>query len=330
MERMTTIRTTIITLLVVLISMPIFTLGCQEEELPPTPVETPVQGIALSSTLVPNTDFDVYVYVKQPEPTVVLQDMLGTPFDISVDSLALWGIATEETFALSGGLTLATAREAAELHSQIPEQSEVWTSLSDVTIYFVYGTGAAEAAFKTAISSNDFKYYDNQQALYELSLFPDGGETRMAGVAIVEPSETVVKLLAKYAAPDASDLMEVLLKTANLQVLTAGIYSAKQVDIAEIAKNMELTSILELDVGILASAKSAWPGLVVNPIVSKALEAAGYTKVALGELIIYKGYLDLGDDKTVPVMFRVKDNRLFTAVSGNQSYAETLLINLNI
>ena len=119
-------------------------------------------------------------------------------------------------------------------------------------------------------------------------------------------------------------------KIMDTAVEVFGEKGFKNSTISEIAKKADLASILELDVGILASAKSAWPSIVVNPIVGAALETAGYDKVKLGELTIYKGYLDVGNGKTVPVLFRVKDNRLFAAVSGKESYAEALITNLNL
>ena len=80
-----------IILIIILGTIPITVIGCQEEVQPPAPK----LGMELSSTLVPNTDFDVYVYFKQENPTTVPKEIIGTPSDVSVESLALWGIPSE-------------------------------------------------------------------------------------------------------------------------------------------------------------------------------------------------------------------------------------------
>ena len=198
MKTIRTRSTIFILLIIMLVAIPITGAGCQEkEETPPSPTA----DIALSSTLVPNTDFNVYIYLQQDNPTLVLGDIIGTPFDLTVDSLALWGIATEDTFTFSGGLTLDSSVDAANIHDQISGQDKIWTSLSGHTIYFVQGSGVASDTLKSAISTNDFKYYDDEEALTELSLFPDGGTTKLTAVAITRPSKTLVKLIAKKSRP---------------------------------------------------------------------------------------------------------------------------------
>lgn len=319
--------TIFIILVIMLVAIPITGAGCQEKEAPPPAA---VAGMELSSTLVPNVDLDVYVYVKQENPTTVPREIIGTPFDITAESLAMWGVATENLFTFGGGLTLASAADATSIHRQIPGQVEIWTLLSNLVIYFVAGSGTAADNLKSAISSNDFKYYDNREALYEVSLLPNGGTTRLAAVAIARPSQTLVKLITKEVDPETSDLLDVLIKTANLQVVTAGLYAPQQIDVAEIARDAELDTILSSDAGILASIKFGWPGVVVSPIVVKALESAGYAKVNLGDLTVFKGYLDIGNGRTIPVMLRVKDNRVFAAVAGQESYMETLIRSVNI
>lgn len=317
-------------LIIVLVTIPITGMGCQGMEVP-SPAA--VAGMELSSTLVPDIDLDLYVYVKQESPTTVPREIVGTAFDITTESLAMWGIATEDYFTFGGGLTMASAADASSTYGQIPPGRIIWTQLSEPVIYFVAGSGAAAESLKTAISSNNFKYYKNSEALYEVSLLPNGGTTRLAGVAIARPSQTLVKLISNEVNPDTSDLLDVLIKTANLEVVTAGIYAPEQINVVEIARGMELDTVLSSlssDVGILASIKSAWPSFVVSPIIVKALESAGYTKVNLGDLTVFKGYLDIGMGRTTPIILRVKDNRVFAAVAGQESYMETLISSVNI
>jgi len=322
----------VVLLAFMLVAVPAAGAGCEEEpeETAPAATTQPASGLMLSSTLVPDTDFDVYVYLKQEEPTVVSSSIVGTPADVSVIALALWGVAGEDAFTFGGALTFTGPDDAGAIHDQVTGHDEIWKLLSGRTIYFVHGSGQTLVAMKSAISENDFKVYDDEAGLVEMALLPDGGTTRLAGIAIARPSSTLVRLIARKAAPEASGLLDVLLKTANLQVITAGLYSAEQIDTKEITDEADLAGILEMEVGILASVKSAWPGVVVSPIVGKALESAGYEKAALGELTVYQGNLELDSGERVPVVMRVEGNRLFAAVSRTEAYAEMLISSVNL
>jgi hypothetical protein len=76
------------------------------------------------------------------------------------------------------------------------------------------------------------------------------------------------------------------------------------------------------------SLRFTWPGLVVGPIVQTALENAGYEKTVESEFTFYKGHLALGLEEDIPIFFRVEDNRLFVAVSLQESYARLLISNI--
>ena len=301
-------------------------LSCEEEKnLEET---TPPDRMGLSSTLVPDTDFDLYVYIKQESPTVVFKDVIGTPFDIEVVSMSIWGIATEETYALSGGLEFTSTAEATDMYSQVESVTDIWTSLSQETIYFAHGSGNVVNTFTSTISSNIFKYYDDEDAMAELAYFPDSSTTILTGIAIVKPSPTLVNVIVRNTTSDTAALLNVIFNTANLQIITTGLYSQHQINVSAIMENPELTNILASQVGILTSAKSALPGLVVGPIVKTALENTGYEEIIEGEFSVYKGYLALGLDNDIPVFFRVEDNRLFAAVSLQESYARLLINNI--
>ncbi|MFC2067355.1 hypothetical protein ACFLUO_10000 [Chloroflexota bacterium] len=327
MNNILTRLTISIILLILIVTIPIIGVGCEEEEIQ---APSPLPGIALSSTLVPNTDFDVYIYVKQENPTIVPKEFIGATADIAAESLSLWGIPTEDSFTFGGGLTLATSSDAANIHSQILSQGNIWTSLSNLTIYFVQGSEYAADTLKSVISTNDFKNYDDQKALLEVSMFPNSGTTKLVAIAIAKPSKTILKLIARKVTPKTSELLDALLPVAKLEVITAGLYAPQQIDIAEIAKDTRLTSILESDVGILASVKSGLHSALFSTIVDKALDSAGYVKTTLGELTIYKGSLDAGNGKLVPILLRVEGNRIFAAISGTESYVETLITSVNM
>lgn len=301
--------------------------GCEEEE---PQEQTPPSGIDLSLTLVPNTDLDVYLFARQENPTIVLNEFVGTANDFAVESLALWGIASGDTYTVGGGLTLPGKNEADELYRQIPDQTEIWTLLSDMVIYFVHGEGSTADALQEVVANNDFKYYNNQDAIDDIAVFPDGGETRLVAVAVTEPNDTLAQLTARYVTPEFSDLIETMFDTADLRLATAGLYSAKEINIAELARNAKLANILKLDTGILASVTSGWPGMLVEPIVHTVLENHGYTKTTLGDVTVYEGFLEIGDGKSIPIIFRIVDNHLYVAASGHESYAKNIISALKI
>lgn len=66
----------------------------------------------LAATRVPNLDLDVYLYHNQGSPTTVPKDLTGSSMDISVDSLAIWGIINANTYALGEALTFNNVDDA--------------------------------------------------------------------------------------------------------------------------------------------------------------------------------------------------------------------------
>ena len=324
----TKLLTTLLVLLIVtVIVTPIINVGCQEEKGQPTSLSSPNP---LSSSLVPNMDLDVYIYIKQDEPTTLPADMIDAPFDVVVESLAIWGIHSEDDFAFSGGLSLLSASDASNLYTQITPDKDMWTKLSGNTIYFVEGSGIAAESLKRAISKNDFKYYDDQKSLKVVAALPDGGATKLAAVAIVKPSKALIGRITGAADTEALGLINLGLKIVGLNVVVAGLYCPHQIDVAEIAKVIEHEgSIGESDLGVLILAKSGLPGFIVEPIVKKFLTEAEYAETNLGELTIYKGFLDTDDNKAIPVLVRLEGNYIFIAISGQESYAQTLITGVN-
>ena len=300
--------------------------GCQKEvtQPPPTSIHSD-----LSTTLVPNIDLDIYVYAKQDNPTTVPKSLVSTSLDLVAESIALWGIPTEDTFILGGGLTFTRAADAAQIHAQISGQAEIWTKLSDRTIYFVQGSGTTAETMKAAISKNNFKQYDDQNALPEVALLPDGGTTKLAAIGIVIPSETLTELIANNITPEYSGMANTLLAQARLQVVTVGLYAPQQIDVAEIVQEIEGNSIWEADLGILALIKSGLPGFVVSPIVKSILDKAGYVETTVGELALYKGYLDTDNGEAIPILVSIEGNRIYITLSGQEPYARKLITNVS-
>ncbi len=316
-----------ITVLVLLMAMPIIGAGCQGKG--ESLLTAPASG-ALLATLVPNMDLDVYVYVKQDGPTTLPADLIDAPIDIEVESLAIWGVRAGDDFAFGAALTLASASQAATVHSQITPKAATWAALSGSTIYVVQGSGTAASSLKTAITNNDFKYYDDNQALKALARLPGGGTTKLAGTAVVKPSKELIQYLAEDADPEGLGMINTILTIARLEVVAAGLYSPRQIDVARAAAAMKDNgSILDLDLGMLVVAKSGLPGFLVEPAVKKLLTEMEFTERSLGEFTLYQRSWDAGEGQAVPVLVRIEGNYTFAAISGEESYAETLISGIN-
>jgi len=313
-------------LLVLLAITSVLIVGCRGEEAQPTTTKPTYNK--LTATLVPNINLDLYVYIGQDNPTMVPKEIIGSPFDLIAESLSLWGLAIEEGFTLGGKLTLTNANDAAQIFTQIPSQSKIWASVKDNHVYFVGGSGVAAEALKTPITKNDFKYYDDQEALAEVMLLPDGGTAKLVAVAVARPSQSLLKVIAKNIAPEASNTINTLQRWARLQIITAGLYTPQYLDITEILQGIEQGTIWESNLGILVSVKSELPGFLVSPIAGRFLDNAGFPKLNLGELTIYQGILDIGNGKTVPVLLRIEGSRIFISISGQKSYAEELITSI--
>jgi len=317
----------LISLLVLLIATPIISAGCQEEveqaPAPPSPGE-------LSSTLVPNTPLDVYVYAKQDSPTAIPAEMVDVPHDIEVESFALWGVPAEDKFALGMGLTLTSARDASKVYAEIDLEKSGWKKLSGNTIYLVYGSGAAAEAVKTAISNNDFKPYDDSESLKAAATLPEGGTTKLAAIAFAKPSKALIGFLTKDADREGLEMINLVLKLVNLKIIAAGLYSPHQIDIAKLARAMESDrSISKLDLGVLVLVKSGLPGFLVEPAIEKLLTQKGFTETNLGGVTLYEGSWATNAGEALPVLVRIEDNYIFAALAGQQSYAETLITSVN-
>lgn len=313
--------------LALVMAIPITT-GCQAQEEPQP--SAPATG-ALSSTLVPNMDLDVYVYIKQDRPTTLPADMINAPIDIDVESLAIWGVSTEDDFAFGGALTLTDASLAAKIYSQIKPQAETWTKLSGSTIYYlVQGSGTAAESLKRAIANNDFKYYDDSKGLRAVATLPNGGTTKLAGVAVAKPSKALISYIAKGGDTEGLGMVNTMLTIARLEVIAVGLYSPEHIDVAKLAIAMEREgAIARLDLGILVLLKSGLPGFVVEPAVKKFLTEAEFTETSLGELSLYQRSFDTQGGQAIPVLVRIEGNRVFAAVSGKESYAQTLITSIS-
>jgi hypothetical protein len=280
---------------------------------------------ALSATMVPKVDLDLYVYVNQGTPTKVPRNLLGTANDITVESLAVWGIVKDDQYSLSGALTFTTASDASSVSSRIPQQPGIWTKLSDHIIYFVQGSGAESDAVKNAISNNNFKLFADSKALAEVAIMPAGGTTKPAANAIIKPNQAMVNLVKKYTGENTATTVQNIFDGAKPQVIVLGLYASEPIDIADVMQRAANNTLWDANLGVLASVNSIYPGLVFSPIATKLLDGQNFPKELIGNLTVYKIAIDAGKGKIIPLLVNVDGNHVFAAISGKESYAQAML-----
>jgi len=317
----------LIVILISLMIIPISSVGCRVDEkepaaptppaVPEAPPPPPYPG-ELSSTLVPDTQLDLYAYIRQENPTLIPAEAVGAPHDVSVESLSIWGVPAEDDFAFGMGITFTKASDASGLY----EQSDAWKKLSDNKVYLVQGSEVAAASLTTAISNNDFKHYDDEDGLKAVATLPDDGSTKMAGVIVAKPTEAVMSFIG---GTEGSEMINLLLQLADIEVIAAGLYSPEQIDLTSMMGAMgDGGSFLQIDLGMVILIKSGRPGFLVEPIVTKMLSETGYTETSVGDVTVYSGSWDTGGGAT-PALIRVEGDHIFIAISEQESYIETLI-----
>jgi len=300
----------------------IMPLACAGREQTGQPVNI---ATALSATMVPNVDLDLYVYVNQGTPTKVSRSLLRTPNDITVESLAVWGIVKDDQYSLSGALTFAAASDASSVSSRIPQQPGIWTKQSDRIIYFVQGNGTESDTVKNAISNNNFKLFNDSKALAEVAIMPAGGTTKPAAIAVIKPNQAMVNLVKKYTSENTAATVQNIFDGAKPQVIVLGLYASEPIDIADVMQRAENNTIWDANLGVLGSINSIYPGVVFSPIAAKLLDGQNFPKELVGNLTVYKITVNLGKGKTITLLLNVDGNHVFAAISGKESYAQAML-----
>jgi hypothetical protein len=308
--------------MIIMVLIPVMGVGCARPSVSGTVANE------LAATMVPDINLDVYLYVNQEGPTIVPRNFIGASTDISVDSLSIWGIIRDNAYAVGGALTFTNASDASYIYSQLPQQNDLWKKLSSNIIYFVQGSDGPAESLISAISNNNFKQYDNNQALGEVSLMPDGNTAIPAAIGIIKPTQAALNLLKPYIDANSAKTIDSIYTWAKPQVIVIGLYSSQQIDVADIIQRINTNTVWNADLGVLVSINSSFPGLAFSPVASKYMDNTGYPKANLGNLTVYKAFLDGGNGKTIPVLVNVSGNHVFATASGKESYADTLMTSI--
>jgi hypothetical protein len=311
--------------LTTLILLSIFSAGCFGD-IEQLPVSSTAKFAAL---LVPDNNLELYIYTKQERSTIIPAKIINMSRDIKVESLAIWGLPSDKSLVFGAGLTFATASDASEIFSGIAPEKNGWKILRDNKIYVVQGTGVGAEFLKSAILNNGFKYYSDGNVLETVAMLPRGGKTKMVAVGVAKPSQQVLDLTADRIGKRNFDQVNKVLKLLNPDVVIGGLYSPNQINISRVVEVFEKGSgVSALDVGILVLIRSGLPGFVAEPVARNFLTDCGFTGARIGEFTLYKGFWSAPGGSDIPVLVRIEGNRIFAAISGQESYAEALITSI--
>ena len=287
-------------------------------------------GIAttLAATLVPDVNLDVYIYIKQLTGTTVPKSLIGLSIDIQIDSLAIWGVISNDIYSVAGELNFSNASEAGNLFSQLPQQRDIWTKLVGSSIYVVQGSGGPAESLKTAINNNKFKPYDDSNALAQVASMPYSSSIKPEAICIVKPNQAAIDILKQYVDTKTVNTVQNIYTWAKPKIIVIGLYSPEAIDIADLDREINNKTLSDTDLCVVASANSVFPGFIVSPIVTRLLKNEGLTKIIFGDLTEYQASINIGNGQSIPVLLNVAGNRVFATVSGNEPYAQTLMSNI--
>jgi hypothetical protein len=287
-------------------------------------------GIAttLAATLVPDVNLDVYIYIKQLNGTTVPKSLIGLSIDIQIDSLAIWGVISNDIYSVGGILNFPNASEAGNLFSQLPQQSDIWTKLVGSSIYVVQGSGVPTESLKRAINNNKFKPYDDSNAMAQVAAMPYSCSIKPVAICIVKPNQAAIDILKQYVDTKTVNTVQNIYTWAKPKIIVIGLYSPDAIDIADLDREINNKTLSDADLCVVASANSAFPGFIVSPIVTRLLKNEGLTKIIFGDLTEYQASINIGNGQSIPALLNVAGNRVFATVSGNEPYAQTLMSNI--
>jgi hypothetical protein len=258
--------------------------GCDQ-----APKTRPASGVMqVSEHLVPDVPLDVYIYLEQEKPTVVPAGTLNISRDAEVVSMSVWGVPYEDTdFSIGGALNFTNKDQAASVHTDMRVDGDTWLKLDGSTIYVVNGTGAAAATLRTALDKGNFKRYDDSDGLKAAAQLPDGGADDMVAIALLRPSQALIRFVTADADAETRDMVTGILALVQLKTAAAGVYASHYIDGAQITAIISGGGIEDSSLSVLGIVSAGLPGIIVAPLVENFLPEQGFTLETRGDLNIY-------------------------------------------
>jgi len=289
---------------------------------------TPAAGVMqVSEHLVPDVPLDVYVYLEQEQPTVVPAGTLDISRDAEVISLAIWGVSYENSdFSIGGALNFTSEEQAASVHADMRVGTDTWLKLDGSTIYVVNGTGAAAATLRTALDNGKFKRYDDSDGLKAAAQLPEGSGDKMVAVALVRPSEALIRFVTEDAEDDAGDTVAGILALVQLKTAAAGVYSSHHIDGAQITAITRGGGIQDSGLSVVAIVSASLPGVIVAPLVENYLPEQGFTLETRGDVDVYLKDQVIEGGGIMHLAVSIDGNRLVVSSAADRSKALELVL----
>ena len=162
----------------------------------------------------------------------------------------------------------------------------------------------------------------------QVSAMPYSDSIKPVAICIVRPSQASIDILKQYVDLKTVNTVQSIYTWAKPQVIVVGLYP-EIVDIADVEREIKNKTLSDTDLCVVASANSVLPGFIVSPIATRLLRNEGLTKIIFGNLTEYQTSINIGNSQSIPALLNVAGNRVFATVSGNESYAQTLMSNIN-
>ena len=220
----------------------------------------------------------------------------------------------------------ASVDDARLLHDRVIVGANGWKMLSGDVVYMVYGSATAREPLKSAISSRDFKYFDDAALLRAASRLPNNTTDRPIAIGVVKPSVELANCLAKGATDEQTEQINNIIEMVDPRAIAIGVYSTKQLDVAQVLGVMQgRIEVSELNICMLGLIQSGRPDLLVESTAKALLMRSGFDEVSFGAHTLYRMSINTHGQQTIPLLVWLNGNRVFVSAAIEEAYAQQLI-----
>jgi len=300
-------------------------LACRAPEAPPT-LEA-VSPAELGRTVVPGVPLDLYLYLKQPEATVIPGGITGTANPTAVEALSLWGTATRGDYAFGGAFFFENTEAAAAAAADLVYAGR-WLERDGRVVYFVEGAGAESQTLQTAILERRFRYYDDAAALGMIAALPPDMTGQLRAVLVGSPDATLSQYVDRAISLGDWRLQGMPFKLARIDTALAAIYAPAPLDIGTLQADFQAGNLFPSGFSAVLAAGSALPSFLVGPIMSQVLPVPGLNAEQQGGVTYYQASQAVYGE-TVYAAVRGQGNRLWAALASSEAQAAAMVTGID-
>jgi hypothetical protein len=301
--------------------------GCNQSpyQITVAPSDTP-SPTGLASTRVPNIDIDLYVWAQQEKPTIIPSSILRTKNDILIDSIAIWGTVVGNELVVGAAVKTASADDARLLDNLISMDANGWKMLSGDVLYMVSGSASAREPLKNAITSLNFKYFDDAELLRAASRLPNNTTDCPIAIGVIKPSIELVNYLAKDATDEQTKQLRTIVELVDPRAIAIGVYSQKPLDVVQLLGVMQgKIDSSKLDICALGVIQSGRPNLLVESTAKTLLKRSGFDEISFGTHVLYRMWINTNQQQKIPLLVWLNGNRVFASAAIQESHAQQMV-----